>query len=418
VKHHQILDLALKNEKIKTKSTIWLCHLGKSITFKTQLGLALDTIKRTKMQKTSILIFVLTLIQSCNAQKSKFSQNDKLNIDSLINTEIAKKKIPSIVVGIVKDGKTVLARGFGYANVEDKILADENTIYQLGSVTKMFTGHLLAKLINQKEISLSDTLANFFPSSIGFPKSPTGQIVTIKEIATHSSEFPRYPENLQRIDPNPIMGYSKEEMLKGIELVSIDTVIGVRYSYSNFGYGVLGTAMANLTGKSLSTLMQKYIFSTYDMDNSSLIIEDVHKDRLAIPYLEVSPYQRTEPWNMETLSGAGNVFSSIFDLNKFMIVMLSNNEINKTQQTKYFKINETWSYGLGCFIVDSKKRTTIIIYHGGDIDGYASSLTLYPEHNLGIVILTNWGAGQIIGEAFTKINTEIENHYLGTIKDK
>ncbi len=331
----------------------------------------------------------------------------------MINALTAEKKIPSIAIGIVKDGKTVLAKGYGYSNVEEKVAANENTIYQLGSVTKVFTGHLLAKLINQQIISITDTLADFFPPTIKFPKSPTGQIVTIKEIATHSSEFPRYPENLQRIDPNPINGYSKEEMLRGIELVTIDTVIGVRYNYSNFGYGVLGIAMENLMGKSLSKLMDENIFSTYAMDNTSLVFEDDFKDRLAIPYLEVSPHKRTDPWNMETLSGAGNIFSSISDLNKFIIVLLSDNEINKVQQTKYFKINKTWNYGLGCFIIDSKKRNTQIIYHGGDIDGYASSLTIYPEYKLGIVILTNWGEGEFVGDAFTKINAEVTNYYLG-----
>ena len=365
------------------------------------------------MQKTISLIFILILIQSCNAQRSKSIQAEKLDPDSLINILIAEKKIPSIAVGIVKDGKVVLAKGYGYSNVEDKIEANENTIYQIGSVTKMFTGHLLAKLINKHKISIHDTLANFFPSSIIFPKSPSGQDVTIKEIATHSSEFPRYPENLQRIDPNPIKGYSKEEMLKGIEMVSIDTVIGVRYNYSNFGYGVLGIAMENLMRKSLTELMDQNIFSNYDMKTTSLEFKDDFKDKLAIPYLEVSPYEKTEPWDMETLSGAGNIFSSVSDLNKFMIELLSTNEINAIQQTKYFKINETWSYGLGCFIIDSKKRDTQIIYHGGDIDGYASELSVYPEHQLGIVILTNWGEGQVIGEAFTKINKEIANHFLG-----
>jgi len=369
------------------------------------------------MRQTAILIFVLVLMQSCNAQKNKIDQSNKLNLDSLLKTLIAEKKIPSIAVGVVKDGKVFIAKGYGYANVEGEIEADENTIYQLGSVTKMFTGHLLAKMINQQEISISDTLASFFPPSVTFPKSPTGQIVTIKEIATHSSGFPRYPENLQRIDPNPIKGYSKEEMLKGIEMVSIDTVIGVKYNYSNFGYGILGTAMENLKSKSLSTLMNEYIFSAYSMYNTSIVFLDNFKNKLAIPYLEVSPYERTEPWEMGTLSGAGNIFSSVSDLNKFMIELLSNNEINKIQQSKYLTINESWSYGLGCFIIDSKKRNTPIIYHGGDIDGYASELSIYPEHELGIVILTNWGEGQVIGEVFTKINKEIANHFLGAPKE-
>ncbi|KAA3616848.1 MAG: class A beta-lactamase-related serine hydrolase [Calditrichaeota bacterium] len=367
------------------------------------------------MKQVGLLILILILSNTCSAQEWQNIKSLGLCLDSLVNNLILEKKIPSIAIGVVKDGKTVFAKGFGFANVEKEIPATKNTIYQLGSVTKIFTGYLLANLINKKYISLSDSIISYFPASIEFPISPTGQFVTIKDLATHSSEFPRYPENLKRIDPNPIKGYSNEEMLKGIELVSIDTVIGVRYNYSNFGYGVLGIAMENIMGKSLSKLMYENIFSTYSMKSTSLIFKDDFKDRLSIPYLEVSPYKRTEPWNMGALSGAGNVYSSILDLNKFMIIMLSNNEINKIQQSKYFKINETWSYGLGCFIVDSKKRNTQIIYHGGDMDGYASSLTLYLEHNLGIVILTNWGAGQIIGEAFTKINAEIENHYLGAI---
>jgi len=376
-------------------------------------------LKRKKMKQIVILVYLLTItsLQSCSAQVDKKSQAEELKLDSLINTLITNKGIPSIAIGIVKDNKVILAKGFGYANVEDKIFADENTIYQLGSVTKMFTGHMLAGLINNQKISISDTLANFFPDSMSFPKSPTGQVVTIKEIATHSSEFPRYPANIQRTDPEPFKGYSVEEMLKGIEMVTIDTIIGVRYNYSNFGYGVLGTAMENRMGKSLNMLMDENIFDSYNMSNTSLVYKEDFNKTLAIPYLEVSPYKRTEPWDMGMLSGAGNVFSNIADLNKFMIELLQDTLINKIQQTKYFQINDSWNYGLGCFIVDSKKRNTKIIYHGGDIDGYASSLSLYPEYNLGFVILTNWGEGQVIGDAFTQITNEIENHFLGEITE-
>ncbi len=207
-------------------------------------------------------------------------------------------------------------------------------------------------------------------------------------------------------------------MLKGIEMVSIDTVIGVRYNYSNFGYGILGIAMENRSEKSLADLMDQQIFSEYGMKNTSLVMKDDFDDKLAMPYLEVSPIEKTEPWNMESLSGAGNLFSSASDLNKFMIELLFDNEINKIQQTEYFKINDTWSYGLGCFIVDSKKRNTKVIYHGGDIDGYASELSLYPEYGLGVVILTNWGEGAVIGEAFTAINGKVLDYYLGKLSDE
>ncbi|TXT58759.1 MAG: conserved exported protein of unknown function [Promethearchaeota archaeon] len=371
------------------------------------------------MKQIAILIYLLaiTSLQSCSAQVDKKNQAEELKLDSLINTLITKKGIPSIAIGIVKDDEVILAKGFGYANVEDKILANENTIYQLGSVTKMFTGHLLARLINNQKISISDTLANFFPDTMSFPKSPAGQVVTIKEIATHTSEFPRYPQNIQRIDPEPFKGYSVEEMLKGIEMVTIDTIISTRYNYSNFGYGVLGTAMENRMERSLNMLMNENIFDPYNMSNTSLLYKEDFNITLATPYLEVSPYKRTEPWDMGTLSGAGNIYSNITDLNKFMIELLQDTPINRIQQTKQFKINDTWNYGLGCFIVESKKRNTQIIYHGGDIDGYASSLSLYPEYNLGFVILTNWGEGQVIGDAFNQITNEIVKHYLGEITE-
>ena len=366
------------------------------------------------MKPSLSLIFIVLAIHtfSCSAQITT-SQPDTLELDSLVETRLTENQIPGLAVGVVKDGEVIVAKGYGFANVEDKIPATRNTIYQLGSVTKMFTGHLLAKLIHMKTISLDDTLAGFFPSSVDFPESPSGQKITIREIATHSAEFPRYPENLDRNDPEPIKGYSKEDLIKGIEMVDIDTAIGARYHYSNFGYGVLGTAIANRTGKDLSTLMEEHIFSVYGMNNSSLYLDSRLHHQLAVPYLEVAPYQRTEPWEMGALSAAGNIFSSVSDLNKFMLTFMMENETKTIQQSAYLKINDTWSYGLGCFVIDSKKRNTRIIYHGGDIDGYASSLTLYHEHRLGIVILTNWGKGQVIGDVFSFINEKVVNHFLG-----
>ncbi|RNC85513.1 MAG: class A beta-lactamase-related serine hydrolase [Balneola sp.] len=338
-----------------------------------------------------------------------------LEIDQLVNDQIDNHSIPGIAVGVVKDGNVILSKGYGYSDVENKTKANEHTIYQIGSVTKMFTGHLLSILIEKQILSPSDTLSDFFPDDLNFPKSPSGQVVTIKDIATHSSEFPRYPSNLERIDPDPIQGYSIEQMLEGIELVSIKNKIGGHYSYSNFGYGILGIAMEYRMNKPLSELLDEHIFSAYHMNHSSLFFRESLHDNLATPYLEVSPLKKTEPWDMGTLAGAGNIFSSVSDLNQFMIHLLKESKTNDIQMKKRLSINETWSYGLGCFVIDSSKWDTQIIYHGGDIDGYASYLALYPEFDLGIVILTNWGEGQRVGEAFSEISDAVANHFLNPI---
>ena len=153
------------------------------------------------------LLFILLLIflgTSCKGQKQDQTQSLELALETFINQEIEKHKIPSLAVGIVQNGEVVMAKGYGFADVEKKSPATEHTIYQIGSVSKMFTGHVLARLLLKKEISLDDKVSKFFPEHVNFPLSPSGQSPKIKDITTHSAEFPRYPQNLERMDPHPI----------------------------------------------------------------------------------------------------------------------------------------------------------------------------------------------------------------------
>ncbi len=361
------------------------------------------------MKNLSTLIIALTIV-GCQS-KSQTERALKLRIDSLANVFVAEKKVPSIAVGIVKDGEVVLETAYGYADLEKKELVDATTLYQLGSITKMFTGRVLANLIYEGRVSMADTLEYLFPGTV-FPKSTTGQWVTIQDAATHSGEFPAYPANLDRIDPDPILGYSRDDLLEGIEMMRMDTTFGSQFYYSNFGYGVLGTALENLTGRSLSNLMQEYIFTPFKMTSTSLLYEKELQSRLATPYLETDPIRETSPWEMEALAGAGNAFSSVTDLNRFLLKLLEQDTINKIQLNRHFQIHDNWYYGLGCFLVDVKGENTQMIFHGSDNDGYAGNLAIYPEYDLGYVILTNWGEGQVIVDAIKAIEKSISEHYV------
>lgn len=366
--------------------------------------------------KTNTLLTALMVwaVFSCSTPSAeKRATNDLTrSLDSLVQLDVKNKFIPSVAVGIVKDGEVVLAKAYGYADVEEKIAANAETIYQVGSVTKLFTGHVLARLIEQGDMALTDRLATFFPELDSFPIAPDGTPITVRDVATHSAEFPRYPENLERQDSNPIKGYTEAAMMTGINQVEIDTTVGYRYNYSNFGYGVLGLAMEFRTDTTYEALVQRHVLEPYSMSATFVTQNDAVDEHLAVPYLEVNPEQRTEPWDMGTLLAAGNIFSNVNDLNQFMLHLLDDNAVNRTQQQRLLRINETWSYGLGCFVIDSEEYNTSVIYHGGDIDGYASSLTLYPEHQLGIVLLTNYGQGETVGETFTRTNQLVSDYYL------
>ena len=367
--------------------------------------------KVVQLKKIFVLLPLLSFAFACRGQTPNVSANAETfaKIEKIATEGIKNHNFPSISIGIVLDGKIIYAKGFGYADRENKKLADADTVYQLGSVTKTLTGNLLAQLIAEKKLSLDDSIAKYFPDSVKFPTDKNGKTITVKDIATHSAEFPRYPENLQRTDGEPIHGFSKQQLYQGIELVKINHSAGIRYSYSNFGYGVLGTALENLTEKTLGELFTQRIFQPLKMQSSSLELTDRLNTNFAVPYRDDNPNQRTEPWEMGALSGAGNIFSSVNDLSLFMNEMLKDSEVNRIQQTEYLKINETWNYGLGCFVINSKTRKTKIIHHGGDIDGYASYLILYPEFKGGLIILTNSGMGRQFGEIAEGINEVVFN---------
>ena len=359
-----------------------------------------------KLKKSVVLSILLSLVIACHGQNPNIASKSETfaKIEKITTEGIKTHNFPSISIGIVLDGKIIYAKGFGYADRENKKLADADTVYQLGSVTKTLTGNLLAQLIAEKQLSLDDSISKYFPNSVKFPTDKNGKAITVKDIATHSAEFPRYPDNLVRTDGEPIQGFSKQQLYLGIELIRINNPAGIHYFYSNFGYGVLGTALENLTDKTLSELFVQRIFQPLKMESSSLDLTDNLKTNLAIPYRDDNPNQRTEPWEMGALSGAGNIFSSVNDLSLFMNEILKDSKVNRIQQTEYLKINETWNYGLGCFVINSKTRNTKIIHHGGDIDGYASYLILYPEFKGGLIILTNSGMGRQFGEIAEGIN--------------
>ena len=137
------------------------------------------------------VVLSLFLAANCNGQAKSPASPDRTQafakIDEAAVAGIKKHNFPGISVGIVLNGKNIYAKGFGYANRDSKKLADENTVYQIGSVTKTFTGNILAQLISEKKISFDEPVAKFFPKTLNFPRDKNGKAITVRDIATHSA---------------------------------------------------------------------------------------------------------------------------------------------------------------------------------------------------------------------------------------
>jgi CubicO group peptidase (beta-lactamase class C family) len=307
----------------------------------------------------------------------------------------------------VQKGSLVYAEGFGVADRETGRSATPDTLFQIGSVTKMFTGLLLVMLHDRGAINLDSTVQTHFPKLKLSPNEKGDSVgaLTLRQIAHHTSGLPRYPENLNRVDGEPILGFSEQELNEGLLRAKLEHKPGTKWLYSNFGYGVLGETMKRATNKSYDELLSEYVFKPLKMKNSAVMLSDGQRRLLATPYRDDNPTIKTKPWDMGTMAPAGNIFSSINDLAKFMALEMgvTGNALQKRALTAthnevwWFNAEKTSGYGIGCLIVDSKSWKTLIIWHGGDVDGYAATFMFAPKEKIGIILLTNSGIGPPMG---------------------
>ena len=144
-----------------------------------------------------------------------------------------------IVVGLVgSTGRRVIA--YGALDKGDSRLLNGDTIFEIGSVTKVFTSLLLADMVARNEVALNDPIAKYLPSDVKTP-GRNGQSITLEDLATHTSGLPRLPTNFAPKDPaNPYADFSVPQLYEFLSTYTLSRDIGSQYDYSNLGGGLLG----------------------------------------------------------------------------------------------------------------------------------------------------------------------------------
>lgn len=305
---------------------------------------------------------------------------------------------------IVRARGMVVAGGVGVANRAEDIPMTADAVFQIGSITKMFTGLLLARLAAEDRIELGDSLSDSWQTDSAVPTDSNERAITLQMLATHTSGLPRYPDNLERVDGDPILGYSVEELREGLSAVSIDGELPRPVNYSNFGYGVLAEALAQSQSSSFDELLRQQVIEPLDLGVTDFSLSAEMRRRLATPYRDDDAAVATVPWDMGAMSAAGGLFSSAVDLGRFAVWQLGGStgalgeremEAKHLQRAPLFRYGGTpnWAYGLGAFVVDDYVGDVDVIWHGGDVDGYAGTLVVLPDEDLAFAVLTNVGKG-------------------------
>ena len=278
---------------------------------------------------------------------------------------------------------------YGQLKLSDTISTIDNStsIFQIGSVTKVFTSTLLAQLILEKQLKLTDSLQNFFE----FPLNEKG--ITLERLSNHTSGLPRLPSNinLTAVDlRNPYQSYTEADLFYYLESeMEISQGSQPMYQYSNIGAAVLAKALENATDKSFSLLLTEEIFQPLGMLQSSLEEE--------VPYSQLvqgldANGKPTPPWDMNQFEGAGEILSTTQDMSTFIKTHFTDLENAYSITTlPTFRVNANLRIGLGWHILNSEDGNDLF-WHNGATSGYSASVFMIPETQKGIIILTNVSA--------------------------
>ena len=304
-----------------------------------------------------------------------------------------QKQAVGMVVGVIEPaGRRVIAYG-NLADGDPRTLGG-NTIFEIGSVSKVFTSLLLADMVNRKEVNLDDPAAKYLPENVKMPER-NGKPITLHDLSTHSSGLPRLPSNLKPKDPrNPYADYSVEDLyqfLSGYELPRDpgSDLKGSELEYSNLGAGLLGHVLANRAGTDYESLIGIRITEPLNMPDTGITLSSSMKQRLATGH---NP--RLAPaagWDFPTLAGAGALRSSANDMLTFLEAFLGYKETPLAPAMKAMlevrRTLGTANTGLGWFIFPTDGRE--IANHDGGTGGFCSWVGYDPKERIGIVVLSN-----------------------------
>ena len=371
--------------------------------------------KKSKISAIAVLVVVLvgvmaTLIGCLVAEDIELSKE----IERVIRERVDKGYSVSIVVGVLdKDGSKFYNYGkFAKGSIQD---VNENTIYEIGSTTKVFTSLILADMVEEGEISLDDPIDKFLPKEVKVP-TRDGKKITLQHLATHTSGLPLIPENFAPEDwSNPYADYTVEDTYDFLSNYTLDRDIGAQYEYSNFGAGLLGHTLALKSGITYEQVVVNRICNELGLKNTTISLTPQQQVLLAKGHVgdtEVANFD----W--QALAGAGALRSTASDMLTFLSAEMGLKEtklypaMEKTQIAFAPTGTPGYEVGLGWHIFIVKKFNSEIICHSGETGGYKSFMGFDKKNKKAVVVLSN-SKGDISDIGFYILN---QNFKLKTLK--
>jgi serine-type D-Ala-D-Ala carboxypeptidase/endopeptidase len=268
---------------------------------------------------------------------------------------------------------------------------DGDTVFEIGSITKVFTALLLAEMATRGEVALDDPMATYLPDRVRMP-SRSGRQITLIDLATYTSGLPRTTDGISDSGDNPYATYTVEQLYAFLSNYTLRFDPGTHYEYSNLAYGLLGHALALRADSSYEDLVVSRVCAPLELDDTRITLTASMRNRLAHGHL--ANLKPSSNWDLPTLAGAGALRSTAHDLTKFTRATCLTapgtplrQAIDLLPRTRRPTSTPDMSVGLGWFVLSGNNDE--VIWKDGLTGGYASFVGFSTRLRSGVVVLSN-----------------------------
>ncbi len=334
-----------------------------------------------------------------------FSQVKEEDIPLKGFTEFAEKvrvewAVPGMAVGVIKEGEVVYMKGFGLRDVEKQLPVTPETLFAIGSSTKAFTAMAIGMLVDEGKLDLDTPLIDYmfdFRLSDDYATLHT----TARDLLCHRTGMPGY-------DALWILSHgSRDEFYRSIRFLEPNAGFRDIFQYNNLMYMVAGTLVGRLSGDSWEEFVANRIFKPLGMEHSNFSVTESQKaNDFAQPYMTFTGKAEKVPFrNLDATGPAGSINSCIKDLMKWVMLHINNGKVGNSQLISkkslvrmylphmtirnpvLAKMAQSTMYGQGWYISDYRGHR--IVEHGGNIDGFSALVSLLPDKNIGVAVISN-----------------------------
>lgn len=297
-----------------------------------------------------------------------------------------------ITIGVLRDGER---RVFAFG------AAKPDSLFEIGSITKTFTGLMLAQMIEQQQVTAEQPVRTLLPAN-AVPK-PSGTEVSLLDLVTHRSGLPRMPTNFEPVNPtNPYIDYTADRLYAYLTQQGLAKPADAPSAYSNLGFGLLGQALENRAKVDYPQLLSQLVTAPLCMTDTVVQLDGPHKARFIQGY--TNDRKPTGPWDFDATAGAGAIRSTADDLLKYLAAQMQPapcESAGESPHTKTLVAAIKRSQTLQADLRPNTKiayawifnSTTGSYWHNGGTGGYTSFAFFNPQRRYAAVVLTNLAIG-------------------------